>query len=386
MFGKTAPATTLTGNTSCHGKSSRFSDQCYLYIQFFFTDHCTCEIAAGCCWVSHHGTVWCKMVFFITQLDSLVYWITLVIISFTCERSTKNNVLITWRKAQLKLEKWVTGVIRYFVSMKFSTLQSDSRARLCYRGTLKELWVCGLQVRLRCQKGIPPALRGRTWLYLSGGKVKREQNQGKFQVSQAPLSVLLFTFLIPWASGYPSAFTCPVFTPLDSWLRTLRYSAQHQIESLKWYERFQSADCPFVCSVRSWIISPGIPNGWMSLRKTCIGSFPFTKCSCHGEDTGRRRPGISSAAFWMLTIVCGGFLLPQAAGPVPGSKGLHPVQTGGGILPGSGPHRRCVTHAHACRGAAEGGRGHICAHFYTRLINEFIIQSFFFLFFFAFLL
>ncbi|MEQ2188507.1 hypothetical protein GOODEAATRI_015819 [Goodea atripinnis] len=28
----------------------------------------------------------------------------------------------------------------------------------------------GVNVRLRCQKGIPPALRGRAWLYLSGGK------------------------------------------------------------------------------------------------------------------------------------------------------------------------------------------------------------------------
>ncbi|XP_067461250.1 TBC1 domain family member 10A-like [Thunnus thynnus] len=37
------------------------------------------------------------------------------------------------------------------------------------------------KVRLRCQKGIPPSLRGRAWLYLSGGKVKREQNHGKFQ-------------------------------------------------------------------------------------------------------------------------------------------------------------------------------------------------------------
>ncbi|XP_013862648.1 TBC1 domain family member 10A [Austrofundulus limnaeus] len=37
------------------------------------------------------------------------------------------------------------------------------------------------KVRLRCQKGIPPALRGRAWLFLSGGKVKREQNPGKFQ-------------------------------------------------------------------------------------------------------------------------------------------------------------------------------------------------------------
>ncbi|XP_077079691.1 uncharacterized protein tbc1d10aa isoform X7 [Siphateles boraxobius] len=36
------------------------------------------------------------------------------------------------------------------------------------------------KVRLRCQKGIPPSLRGRAWLYLSGGKVKREQNTGKF--------------------------------------------------------------------------------------------------------------------------------------------------------------------------------------------------------------
>ncbi|KAL2092154.1 hypothetical protein ACEWY4_011952 [Coilia grayii] len=37
------------------------------------------------------------------------------------------------------------------------------------------------KVRLRCQKGIPPSLRGRAWLYLSGGKVKREQNRGKFK-------------------------------------------------------------------------------------------------------------------------------------------------------------------------------------------------------------
>ncbi|TRY65267.1 hypothetical protein DNTS_015433 [Danionella cerebrum] len=37
------------------------------------------------------------------------------------------------------------------------------------------------KVKLRCQKGIPPSLRGRAWLYLSGGKVKKEQNQGKFQ-------------------------------------------------------------------------------------------------------------------------------------------------------------------------------------------------------------
>ncbi|XP_048876885.1 TBC1 domain family member 10A-like isoform X1 [Brienomyrus brachyistius] len=37
------------------------------------------------------------------------------------------------------------------------------------------------KVKVRCQKGIPPSLRGRAWLYLSGAKVKREQNSGKFQ-------------------------------------------------------------------------------------------------------------------------------------------------------------------------------------------------------------
>ncbi|CAL8277659.1 unnamed protein product [Merluccius merluccius] len=37
------------------------------------------------------------------------------------------------------------------------------------------------KVKLRCQKGVPPSLRGRAWLYLCGAKVKREQNRGKFQ-------------------------------------------------------------------------------------------------------------------------------------------------------------------------------------------------------------
>ncbi|XP_076876560.1 TBC1 domain family member 10A [Brachyhypopomus gauderio] len=37
------------------------------------------------------------------------------------------------------------------------------------------------KVKLRCQKGIPPSLRGRAWLYLCGGKVKREQNQTRFK-------------------------------------------------------------------------------------------------------------------------------------------------------------------------------------------------------------
>ncbi|XP_060737428.1 TBC1 domain family member 10A [Tachysurus vachellii] len=37
------------------------------------------------------------------------------------------------------------------------------------------------KVRLRCQKGIPPSIRGRAWLYLSGGKVKKEQNSTIFK-------------------------------------------------------------------------------------------------------------------------------------------------------------------------------------------------------------
>ncbi|XP_009955233.1 PREDICTED: TBC1 domain family member 10A-like, partial [Leptosomus discolor] len=41
------------------------------------------------------------------------------------------------------------------------------------------------KIRLRCQKGIPPSLRGRAWQYLSGSKVKLEQNIGKFDVSAA---------------------------------------------------------------------------------------------------------------------------------------------------------------------------------------------------------
>uniref|UniRef100_A0A8D0DXU2 TBC1 domain family member 10A n=1 Tax=Salvator merianae TaxID=96440 RepID=A0A8D0DXU2_SALMN len=43
------------------------------------------------------------------------------------------------------------------------------------------------KIRLRCQKGIPPSLRGRAWQYLSGGKVKLEQNLGKFdELDMAP--------------------------------------------------------------------------------------------------------------------------------------------------------------------------------------------------------
>ncbi|XP_077594148.1 TBC1 domain family member 10A-like [Stigmatopora nigra] len=41
------------------------------------------------------------------------------------------------------------------------------------------------KVKDRCQKGIPPSLRGRAWLYLTGGKVKVQQNKGKFQEFEA---------------------------------------------------------------------------------------------------------------------------------------------------------------------------------------------------------
>ncbi|KAG8455622.1 hypothetical protein GDO86_001721 [Hymenochirus boettgeri] len=36
------------------------------------------------------------------------------------------------------------------------------------------------KIKLRCQKGIPPSLRGRAWQFLSGSKVKMEQNPNKF--------------------------------------------------------------------------------------------------------------------------------------------------------------------------------------------------------------
>ncbi|XP_069817573.1 TBC1 domain family member 10A [Dendropsophus ebraccatus] len=36
------------------------------------------------------------------------------------------------------------------------------------------------KIKLRCQKGIPPSLRGRAWQYLSGSRVKMDQNPNKF--------------------------------------------------------------------------------------------------------------------------------------------------------------------------------------------------------------
>ncbi|KAG8521248.1 TBC1 domain family member 10A [Galemys pyrenaicus] len=43
------------------------------------------------------------------------------------------------------------------------------------------------KIRLRCQKGIPPSLRGRAWQYLSGSKVKLQQNSEKFgELDESP--------------------------------------------------------------------------------------------------------------------------------------------------------------------------------------------------------
>ncbi|XP_063769450.1 TBC1 domain family member 10A [Pseudophryne corroboree] len=36
------------------------------------------------------------------------------------------------------------------------------------------------KIKLRCQKGVPPSLRGRAWQYLSGSRVKMDQNPHKF--------------------------------------------------------------------------------------------------------------------------------------------------------------------------------------------------------------
>lgn len=222
----------------------------------------------------------------------------------------------------------------------------------CRSSSVANMWTL-VQVRLRCQKGIPPALRGRTWLYLSGGKVKKEQNQARFQVSQVSLSLLL-SFFLPYFFGFwvPVHFQLSFYTTLGC-LLTQNADVLNSAPDRTFSNDTHDSRMSFVCSARSWIISQGIPNGWMSSRKTCIDSFLFMKCSCHEEDTGRRllcRALDFNAKCWPL--FCWVSVL-QAAGLVPGSKGLHTVQTRGGILPGSGPHRCCAAHAHACRGTPE---------------------------------
>lgn len=85
-----------------------------------------------------------------------------------------------------------------------------------------------VQVRLRCQKGIPPALRGRAWLYLSGGKVKKEQNQGKFQVRPAPLPVRRLSSRFPGRR--------PVLVPLLNVLCVFPQELDNQAGDPKWVD------------------------------------------------------------------------------------------------------------------------------------------------------
>lgn len=69
-------------------------------------------------------------------------------------------------------------------------------------------------MRLRCQKGIPPALRGRAWLYLSGGKVKKEQNKGKFQVREASLWLPFLCYMMYVRCSLSLPFTAETVSTL----------------------------------------------------------------------------------------------------------------------------------------------------------------------------
>lgn len=102
----------------------------------------------------------------------------------------------------------------------------------------------------RCQKGIPPSLRGRAWLYLTGGKVKREQNLGKFQVS------LMFVICVEF----------------------FKYRVGNVLKMS-------------VCSmsiIRSCTVSQETLNGSILLRGTSIDSSPSMKCFQQEEVTGER--------------------------------------------------------------------------------------------------
>lgn len=73
-----------------------------------------------------------------------------------------------------------------------------------------------LQIRLRCQKGIPPSLRGRAWQYLSGGKVKLQQNPGRFDVSAPPYSSRAPGHLPMVAGPRVSSAGCPLWSSLTT--------------------------------------------------------------------------------------------------------------------------------------------------------------------------
>lgn len=86
-------------------------------------------------------------------------------------------------------------------------------------------------------------------------------------------------------------------------------------------------------------------------------SFPWDVCV-----SGRTRVSwlmwchftleLMTADWWHLICWSVFFYPPQAAGPVSCSKGLHFIQTRGGILSGSGSHCCCAAHAYACWGVA----------------------------------
>lgn len=40
------------------------------------------------------------------------------------------------------------------------------------------------KIKERCRKGIPPAVRGKVWQYLTGAKYLKEKNPGVYQVEE----------------------------------------------------------------------------------------------------------------------------------------------------------------------------------------------------------
>lgn len=63
-----------------------------------------------------------------------------------------------------------------------------------------------------------------------------------------------------------------------------------------------------------------------------------------------------------LMMVC---VLEQATGSLPGVEGIHPVQTRGGLLPGSGSYSSSASHAHAGRGKQQPpwSKPHQCEYY-----------------------
>lgn len=174
------------------------------------------------------------------------------------------------------------------------------------------------QVKERCQKGIPPSLRGRAWLYLTGGKVKREQNAGKYQVSHR-----------------------------SDWYKELLVKRAHvRLEKAQMWPISYGNPAVFF---RSCWASREIQPGSTLLSGTSIGSFPSTKCFPPEEVTGERprrdARGVREDRVTGALRPC-----PQAAGPLRRPEGLQSVPPRRGLLPGSGSRRCRSPDAHASRG------------------------------------